>query len=230
MDEKTAQSELASHVGRVLREAFGKGPQIIHVSIRRPFVVFYMKGFLSPTEKILLEQDQVFSIQHTRDVLMKTIIPEIKAYTSLIAGIQFREFYYDWGLHNSSGVFVGIESDEDDFEIKEDGYSGKEEFHQEIENISHLVQKAPEELYSFMINNRTILVIRNGILVRIEKELIRLGLEGNLRLAKRNLEKRYLHNNNHFQRILKTEIVDVFADWDFHLDKSIFVFIINPSQ
>lgn len=81
-----------------------------------------------------------------------------------------------------------------------------------------------------MINDRTILVIRNGILVRIEKELIRLGLEGNLKLAKRNLEKSYLHNINHFQRILNTKIVDVFVDWDFQLDKSIFVFILNPSQ
>ncbi|MGO4375635.1 DUF2294 domain-containing protein, partial [Paenibacillus sp. MCAF20] len=114
--EKSIQSELANHVGKLLRESFGKGPQAINVSIRKPFVVFYLRGLLSPTEKILLEQDQVYSIQHTRDLLMKTLIPEIKAYTSLLTGIHFQEFYYDWGLHNLSGVFVGIESDEDNIE------------------------------------------------------------------------------------------------------------------
>jgi len=231
LDEKTAQLEMASHTGRLLREAFGKGPQFIHVSIRRPFVVFYMRGLLSPTEKILLEQDQVFTIQQTRDLLMKTLIPEIKAYTSLVAGMNLREFYYDWGLHNHSGVFVGIEADNGDLEtIRHEDYVGKEELHQEINNISHQVQKIPEELYSCMINDRTLLVVRNGILIRIEKELIRLGNEERLKLAKRNLEKRHMHNNNHFERILNAKIIDVFADWDFQLDKSIFVFVLHPSQ
>lgn len=230
LDEKKAQSELASHVGRVLRESFGKGPQSIHVSIQRPFIVFYLRGFISPAEKILLEQDRVFSIQQTRDLLMRTVIPEIKACTSLITGIHLREFYYDWGMHNHSGILAGIESDEGQFEYQHDNYDGKEEFHEEINHISQMVQKAPEELYSCMINSRTLLVIRNGILVSIEKELIRLGQEEQLKLAKRSLEKRYLHNNNHFQRILNTKIIDVFVDWDFQLDKSVFVFITNPSQ
>jgi uncharacterized protein YbcI len=229
LDSKTAQTELASHVGRLLREAFGKGPQFLHVSIRRPFVVFYIRGLLSPTEKILYEQDQVFSIQHTRDLLMKKIAPEIKAYVSLIAGVHLREFYYDWGLHNQSAVFVGIGSDEGELEVKDKDYFGKEPFEQEIRNISRLAEKAPEELYTCMINDRTLLVIRNGILIRIEKELIRLGQEGNLRLAKRNLEKTFLHNNNHFQQILNTKIIEIFADWEFQLDKGVFVFILNPT-
>jgi uncharacterized protein YbcI len=38
-----------------------------------------MRGLVAPTEKILMEQDQVYSVQHTRDLLMKTLIPEIKA-------------------------------------------------------------------------------------------------------------------------------------------------------
>ncbi|MFE5322337.1 Na-translocating system protein MpsC family protein [Paenibacillus sp. NPDC056579] len=231
MEPKTVQSELASHVGRLLRESFGKGPQSIFVSIRRPFVVFHFRGLLSPTEKILLEQDQVIPIQNTRDLLMKSLIPEIRAYTSLIAGIHFREFYYDWGLHNLSGVFVGIESDEDSLQaIKQEGYPGKEELHREINDISHLVQKTPEETYSCMLNGRMLLVIRNGILISIEKELIRHGFEGNLKVAKRSLEKSHLHNNNHLEPILKTKIVDTFVDWDFQFDKSVIVFVLNPNQ
>ncbi|UQZ84631.1 hypothetical protein SK3146_03886 [Paenibacillus konkukensis] len=227
--EKTVQSELASHVGRLLRESFGKGPQSIFVSIHRPFIVFYMRGLLSPTEKILLEQDQILSVQHTRDLLMKTLIPEIKAYTSLIAGIHIQEFYYDWGLHNLSGVFVGVESDDESAAaIKQGEYPGKEALQQEIENISHVVQKTPEETYSCMLNDRTLLVIRNGILINIEKELIRLGFEGNLKLAKRNLEKSRFHNNNHLESVINTKIIDAFVDWDFQLDKSVIVFVLDP--
>lgn len=229
--EKTAQSELASHVGRLLRETFGKGPQSVHVSIYRPFVVFYMRGLLSPTEKILMEQDQVNSVQHTRDLLMKSLIPEIKAYTSLIAGLTFEEFYYDWGLHNLSGIFVGIEANGDNMEaVKQEGYAGMEALHQEIDFISQSVEKTPEETYSCLLNDRTLLVIRSGILISIEKELIRMGFEGLLKLAKRNLEKGHLHNSIRLEPILNARINDIFVDWDVHRDKSVIVFALTPAS
>lgn len=230
MLDKQAQTEIASYVGRLLREAFGKGPQSIFVSINRPFVVLYLKSFLSPTEKILLQQDQIHSIQSTRDLLMKTLIPEIKAYLLVFAGMNIREFYYDWGLHNHSGVMVGIESgDEHEQTYLESSYTGKEELQREISTISQQVEKRPEEVHSFLINERNLIVIRNGILISIEKELIRIGHEESLRLAKRNLEKRHLHNNSYFQSFLNAKIDDVFVDWDFHLDRSVIVFILNPN-
>ncbi|CAN7651645.1 Na-translocating system protein MpsC family protein [Paenibacillus sp. LjRoot56] len=229
--EKQTNYEIAGHVGRLLREAFGKGPESIFVSINRPFVVIYLRSFLSPTERILLKQDQIFSIQNTRDLVMKSLIPEIKAYLLLLAGMQIREFYYDWGLHNHSGVMVGIETDDDSLQAGlQERYTGKEELHKEIDTISFQVQKRPEELHSCMINERTLLVIRNGILISIEKELIRIGHEESLKLAKRNLEKNHLHNNSHFTDILKSQVIDVFVDWDFHLDKSVIAFILNPSR
>lgn len=230
-NERQTQNEIASHVSRLLREAFGKGPQSIFVSINRPFVVIYLRNFLSPTEKILQQQDQVFSIQQTRDLVMKLLIPEIKAYLLLVAGMNIREFYYDWGLHNHSGVMVGIESDESsEHPALQEGYIGKKELHLEIDRLSYQVQKEPEELYSCKLNDRTLVLIRNGILISIEKELIRIGHEESLRLAKRSLEKKHLHNNGHFEQILHTKVIDVFVDWDFHLDKSVIVFILNPSQ
>ncbi|WP_201003962.1 Na-translocating system protein MpsC family protein [Paenibacillus glycanilyticus] len=229
--EKEAQAEIASYVGRLLREAFGRGPQSIFVSINRPFVVLYLRNFLSPTEKILLEQDQIHSIQSTRDLLMKSLIPEIKAYLLLLAGMDIQEFYYDWGLHNHSGVMVGVEGrDAQGQPLLGCEYTGKDELQHEISLISQQVQKRPDELYSCLINDRTLLVIRVGILISIEKELIRIGHEESLRLAKRNLEKGHLHNNGHFQEFLNAKVIDLFVDWDFHLDKSVMVFILNPNQ
>lgn len=228
--EKQTHNEIAGHVGRLLREAFGKGLESIFVSINRPFVVIYLRSFLSPTEKILLKQDQIFSIQNTRDLVMKSLIPEIKAYLLLLAGMQIQEFYYDWGLHNHSGVLVGIEPGENRLQTGlQESYTGKEELHKEIDAISCQVQKRPDELYSCMINERTLIVIRNGILISIEKELIRIGHEESLKLAKRNLEKSHLHSNGHFADMLKSKVIDVFVDWDFHLDKSVIAFILNSS-
>ncbi len=228
-NEKQTQNEIASYVGGLLREAFGKGPQSIFVSICRPFIVIYLRNFISPTEKILLQQDRVDSVQHTRDLVMKSLIAEIKAYLLLLTGMSIREFYYDWGLHNHSGILVGIASEGDPLAFKpQEWYAGKEELHREIARISDQIQKKPDTIHSYMINERTLLVVRTGILISIGKELIRLGFEDSLKLAERNLEKSHLSHNNQLKKIIQSEITDVFTGWDFHLDKSVTVFILNP--
>lgn len=230
--DKQVQNELTSHIGRLLRDAFGKGPQSIYVSINKPFVVIYLRQFLSPTEKILLQQDQIYSIQNTRDLLMKSLFPEMKAYILLLTGLNIQEFYYDWGLHNQSGIMVGMDSEEEHSfsDHVQATFTGQEALHQEIDLISHNVEKTPEKTYSYKINDRTILVIRKGILISIEKELIRIGQEETLKLAKRNLEKGHLHRNNRFSSMLQAGVIDAFVDWDFHLDKSVIVLILQPSS
>lgn len=43
------------------------------------------------------------------------------------------------------------------------------------------------------------------------------------------MEKRYLHNNSHFEAILRRKVLDAFVDWDFSLDKSVIVLVLNDS-
>lgn len=223
------QNEIASHIGKLLRDAFGKGPQSIYVSIHHPFIVIYLRNFVTPTEKILLKQGQISHIEATRDLVMKSLIPEMKAYLLRLTGMNMLEFYYDWELQNHSGIFVGRQSEDPKFVFGiQERYEGKEELHHEIENISQWVQKRPDQLSSYIINKRTLLVVRSGILIDISKEIIRLGGEENVRQALNNLEKNYLRNNNRFQEILNAKIDDVFVDWDFQLDRSVIVFILRP--
>jgi uncharacterized protein YbcI len=224
-------TELSSFIGKILRDNFGKGPESVHVSLGKTFIVFNIRNFLAPTEKVLMNQKQDESIQQTRDLVMQTLIPEIKAYIKIVTGMEIREFYYDWGLHNKSAMFTGICSDSTgiDAPIKEE-FTGKAELITEIINLSSESEKKPEEIYACQLNHRSVLVIRNGILVRIEKQLIRQGMREQLRLAKRTLEKGLLHNNNHFEGILNTKVIDIFVDWDFDLDKSVIVLVTNPTK
>ncbi|RIX48642.1 DUF2294 family protein [Paenibacillus nanensis] len=229
MNENYYPNEIASHVGKLLRDAFGKGPQSIHVSMNWPFIVIYLRNFLTPTERILLRQGQVRSIQHTRDIVMTSLIPEIKAYLLLLTGMNIVEFYYDWELHNYSGVFVGRQQGSFEPEtVTQESYTGKDEVHREIDYMSSKVQKSPDCIYSCMINKRTLLVARSGILTDMSKELIRLGYEENLKQAVHNLEKKHLREFKQFQHILKAKVADAFVDWNFKLDRSAIVFILNP--
>jgi uncharacterized protein YbcI len=224
-------AELSSYISKILRDHFGKGPESVHVSLGKTFIIVYIRNFLTPTEKVLINQNQDESVQQTRDLVMHTLIPEIKAYIKIITGMEIREFYYDWGLHNKSTMFTGIctDSTSTDDPIQEE-FTGKAALINEINDLSSESEKKPEEIYACQINNRSILVIRNGILVRIEKQLIRQGMQEQLKLAKRTLEKGLLHNNNHFETILDTKVIDIFVDWDFDLDKSVIVLVTNPTK
>lgn len=224
-------AELSSYISKTLRDSFGKGPESVHVSLGKTFIIVYIRNFLTPTEKVLLNQKQDENVQQTRDLVMHTLIPEIKAYIKIVTGMEIREFYYDWGLHNKSAMFTGICSDSTGIDVPiNEEFTGKAELLDEINKLSSESEKKPEEIYACQINHRSIMVIRNGILVRIEKQLIRQGMQEQLKLAKRTLEKGLLHNNNHFEGILKTQIIDIFVDWDFDLDKSVIVLVTNPSK
>ncbi|UQZ84633.1 hypothetical protein SK3146_03888 [Paenibacillus konkukensis] len=230
MNENHFQNEIASHIGKILRDAFGKGPQSIYVSMDRLFVVVYLRNFLTPTEKILLKQGQIRAIQHTRDVVMRSIIPEIKVYLLLLTGMNIKEFYYDWDLHNHSGVFVAcqFEGSSSLASASQEQYAGKEELHHEISCMSHRIQKRPDQIYSRMINKRTLLIVRCGVLIDLSKELIQLSDEDHLKQALTHLEKKHLQDNKYVEQILNTRIVDVFVGWNFQKDRSVIVFILNP--
>jgi len=232
LDNKQVQTELAGFIGRTLRENFGKGPESVFVSFNHSVMTVNLRNFLSPSESVLLGQHQETMVQTTRDLLMQTLIPEFKAYIKILLDMEVTEFYYDWGLHNKSGLFVCIGSIPTESETpneKKYSYPGQEILHQEINRISLQAEKTPEEVQSYLLNERTLVVIRKGILVPIEKELIRLGNFEALKLAKRNLEKRLLHNSGNFESILKTKVNDIFVDWDFYRDKSVIVLILSPN-
>ncbi|WP_088102033.1 Na-translocating system protein MpsC family protein [Halalkalibacter urbisdiaboli] len=225
----TKTKEISSYISKLLRDTFGKGPEGVYISFGYSFVTIYIRNLLSPTDKILMEQEQEQTIDKTRDIVFATMLPEIKTYIKVLTGLNIREFYYDWSLHNRSAMVTGIMTEQIEIQGMSEHFPGKEEFHKELTHISVQAEKAPDELFSYKLNDRTLVVIRNGILVNIEKELIRKGLQSQLRIAKRSLEKRLLHNNNHFESLLKVKVIDIFVDWDFDLDKSIFLFILNPS-
>jgi uncharacterized protein YbcI len=229
MDINQQTTELSSYISKLLRDNFGRGPESVHVSIGSTFAVIYFRNFISPTEKVLMEQKKESIVQTTRDTVVEMLVPEIKANIKMVTGMDIREEYYDWDLHNKSGVLVGIASSSSLVgPCVEEQYQGKEAIHDEIRNVTRHAEKVPEELYSCRLNQRTVIVLRKGLLVSIEKQLIRQGLEEQLRIAKRQLEKGLLHNNNHFERIFNQKVMDIFVDWDFQMDKSIIVFILNP--
>lgn len=231
MNQKINQYQqlIASYAGKLFRDHFGKGPESAVVSIGSNCITVYFRNFLTPSECVLLEQDQEIIVHRMRETLLQTMIPKFASYFESVTGVMPLEFFYDWSLPSKSGILVAfcpapIPGGQ---EVNHE-YEGKTALEQEIVHISRQEQKMQEDVISYEINPRTLLIIRNGVLVRIEKELIRLGHHELLKSVKRNLEKSYLHNNSSFERILNKRVVDSFVDWHFDSDKSITVLVLNP--
>ncbi len=51
------------------------------------------------------------------------------------------------------------------------------------------IAQGPEKISSYKLSDRTLVVVRERILVAIEKQLISLGFDDTLRISKRPLEK-----------------------------------------
>ncbi|MBO2944651.1 DUF2294 family protein [Paenibacillus sp. F411] len=223
------QQLIASYTGKVLRERFGKGPESVIVSMGGQYITIYLRNFLTPSERVLLQQDHTHIVYQTRERLMELVLPEVSAYIAQVTGSQPEEMYYDWALHHHSGMITAIclETFTEEVDLNEQ-FDKKAELEQEIILISGQARRNPEQLQSFEMNNRTLLFIREGILVPIEKEFIRLGHGELLKSVKRNMEKQYLYQQGLFEPILNRRILDIFVDWDYDFNKSIIVMVTSP--
>ncbi|WP_316568957.1 Na-translocating system protein MpsC family protein [Neobacillus sp. YIM B06451] len=227
MEVIALEKEVSGYIGKLLRDNFGRGPGAVHCTYAEPFITVHITNFLSPMEKSLMFSKQNVYVEKTRDLLMETLIEEIKSFFTISIGRTVEEFYYDWNLESQTGAFIVVLSPTGFAKLREP-YRNKEKIHREIIDISIVAQKPPEETYSELLSSRVLLIARAGILVQIEKELILLGFEETLKLAKRSLEKKLLGEHQAaFENYLHTQIDDVFVDWNFQKDLSYILLILK---
>lgn len=227
MEVSMLEKEISGYIGKVLRENFGRGPGNVFCTISKPFASIYITNFLSPMENTLLTNHQSVYVQKTRDLMMDTIEEEIKSYIELNTKDKIKEFYYDWNLDQKSGIFLFIFEEEQPYQIEE--YDNKQLVEQETIELSMEIQKAPEVTHSKLLNERTLIIARHGILISLEKEFIQLGFQETLKIVKRKLEKKVINQHQgSYERYLNAKITDYFVDWNFDKDKSYTLFILKP--
>ncbi|SDN98627.1 Na-translocating system protein MpsC family protein [Alkalicoccus daliensis] len=217
--DRPLEAEVGGYITSMLRTNFGKGPTSVYVTLKPPFFTVHLRGFLAPMEKILLKQNETERVLETRDMLMQEMQQEIKHQLWDQAKLDVREIYADWQLENETGVIFGVlkqgQQEEKEWPWPED--VNREELTEKLKKASKNAEKTPVVTEVFWLNDRTILVKRSGILVRIEKELIKRGVIEDLKLAKRPLERRVLIEVG-LEETLKRHVDDYFVDWDFEND------------
>jgi uncharacterized protein YbcI len=227
MEVVMLEKEISGFIGKLLRDNFGRGPGSVFCTISKPFVSIYITNFLSPMENTLLSNHQSVYVQKTRDLMMETLEEEIKTYIELNTKDKIKEFYYEWNLDEKSGMLLFIF--EKDRPYNFESYGNKKLVEKETIELSMEIQKAPEETHSKLLNERTLIIARHGILISLEKEFIQLGFQETLKIAKRKLEKKVIkQRQSSYERYLNAKITDYFVDWNFDKDKSYTMFILKP--
>ncbi|MDN4526832.1 Na-translocating system protein MpsC family protein [Fictibacillus fluitans] len=218
--------QISSYMGKLLRDNFGKGPESAFVTIEHPFIFIHIRNFISPMESALLKQGKESTVEETRETMLSGLLPEIQAYIMALTGTEYEKFFYDWNTANQSMMITGVVNKEEMLQF-DYPYSKKDEVEKKINEISHMVQKTPEQTVTGMVNDRILVCLRDGILVTIEKELIQKGYAKPLKVTKRTLEKKFFINDG-IDPILGKKLTDVFCDWDFDTDTGFLVFYFSP--
>jgi len=221
--------DISSLTSKLLRKNFGRGPESCFAYANERYLVFYIRGFMSPLESTLLEYGNSDNIDISRNIVMKLVLNQLRGVLELEFKKDIESFYHDWNYPQNTGMItVEFESDIIDPAYQNQGsLVDLRPLIDEVERISILVQKRPERTEAYYISPKIYLVKRDGILVQIEKALILKGYEQTLLVTKDELEKSYLHRDGRFEEIFKKPVADIFVDWDLSEDRSIISFVLK---
>jgi len=229
MKQKNPQhAEIGGFISALLRKHFGKGPTSVYVTIHSTFFAIHIRGFLAPMEKTLLQQNERNRVLKTRDLLMRELMDQVKEKLDEIADLELDELYADWDLEKETWLLFGTLRKAVAGEAAVEWPSGvsEEAFNEEVRETSDKVEKVPGAVETHWLSSRMLIVKRTKILVALEKELVKNGLEEDLRIAKRPLERRMIEAGR-FEAILNRNINEVFFDWNFDTDVGYTVFLLE---
>ncbi|GGN97802.1 Na-translocating system protein MpsC family protein [Saccharibacillus kuerlensis] len=223
MDKQEIVNAITGYTGKLLRKRFGKGPEALGVFFDDRSIVLHLENFMSPIEEVLLAREDEKTFRYTRELMMKSLLPEIEIFFREELGFRPMNLFYDWNFQNSSGIIVGLVQEEFEGQLAEEDYSGREDVHYQIIKVLTRSQRKPSLIDSWWIDSETLLIFRRGLAILLEKELNTLGYTDILKTAKRKLEKGLLRDETSFGTIVGKPMSDLYIDWDFDRDDSIIV-------
>ncbi|MBX0314128.1 Na-translocating system protein MpsC family protein [Planococcus glaciei] len=229
-EKQNIPTEVSVYTESFLEEHFGEKPEQVQVLFRPPFLLIYFTDFLLPTEEIFLKNGKWDTVLETRDILIQSVKDDFLKGLQKYSGHQPKNLYADWNLTKRNGLFIVTMEKENTVK----GFEGPADVDYEtLEEIILLnsirTQKKPDQTNLYWLNDQTLLVERLGVLVDIEKELIKNGVTEELRLAKRPMEYRIVELFN-LESVLKSSVQNLFVDWDFQQDVSYMVLFLDKKE
>jgi len=223
MEKKEIVQSITGFVGKLLRARFGKGPEALSVLLDKQSVVLTLNRFTNPVEDELLAREDEKTFRYTRELLIKSLVPDIQTFFEEELGLPPMNFFYDWNVGQASGMITGLIRDESEILKAAQDYPGRESVHKQIAELLGKVQTTPDLILSWWIDPDNLFVFRKGLAILLEKEFNDLGQSDILKTAKRKLEKELLWQDARIGNALGRQMTDLYIDWDFDRDDSVLI-------
>ncbi|OWR32398.1 hypothetical protein CDO73_01975 [Saccharibacillus sp. O23] len=224
-----AKPQIEQLVHEMFELNFGQPPRKIDVNLDERSLVIYLEDFVGSEIQDLVDSKDPDALRSVRELVVEHLLPELKRQIGERTGHSVDSFYYDWSDRNLSGVLIGMFG-EAAYRNSSDDYEGKLELHREIGGITYEIEKMPDAIYSYWASPNVLVMIREGILIKIEKAFIDQGASGVLRKVKRTLEKQVLIREGKIGETLDRRLKGLYLDWAFGEDKSFLVCVFEDAE
>jgi len=218
MDPKNVQI-LEEYSNTLCKSQFGKNPESIEIRSNERSIVFFYKGLTEERdERLPKDPDERYT--HIYILLEQFIFPSLRPKIEKLTGKKTEFSFIDWKIETDTAA-ISILFKPGEQEYEEDLYVGKAEIHRVVEAVTDKVQKAPVSIESFWLDKHLLLIIRTGLLITLEKKLVKKGFNSQLRVAKREVELDGFIGELPIIDLLHRKLDTAYLDWAFEDDISL---------
>ncbi|OWA37758.1 hypothetical protein B9G55_06860 [Saccharibacillus sp. O16] len=219
MSNAESYQSLHDYSDLICKNQFGKKPDSIEIRANdRCCLIFYHGLVDEKDDRLPSDPDERYS--HVYILLEQFIFPMLKPKIEAASTRHVEYVFMDWKSETNTSMIAAFLIPLSD-PLPEDLYAGKAQLHSDVESITAKVQKTPVRIESFRLDPDILMVIRKGLLISLEKKLVKKGFNTQLRIAKRELELDRFMEGLPIRELLNRDLEASYIDWSFKDDVSL---------
>ncbi|NGZ73954.1 Na-translocating system protein MpsC family protein [Saccharibacillus alkalitolerans] len=229
MSQYTTSDTIRYKTLALFAEHFGISPARVHVTLDDSCVIICAERFLQPVVESLIHEESHGALQSTRELMVGYLLPELCRYVRDDCQIPVEAHAYDWNDDDLSCMIFMMLS-EPAFLRENLSYPGQNKIHRHVASLTYDVQRFPEKIYSFWLEQRLLVIIRDGTMIEVEHALIEDGHCEVLRRSKRRVEKAKFCEEPPLGGTAARDLKGVYLDWFFPRDRSVLLYVFGSPQ
>ncbi|QDH23037.1 Na-translocating system protein MpsC family protein [Saccharibacillus brassicae] len=219
MPETESFTSLETYSDLLCKSQFGKPPESTEIYSNERCVVFLLHGLIDARDS-RLPDDPDERYTHIHILLDQFIYPSLKPKIEASSDKKVSNVFIDWKSGTNTAMIAVffhpvIEA------MPEDLYAGKADLHQQVDLVTSSVQKPPLGIESFRMDGRFVMILRYGLMISLEKRLVKKGFNNQLRVTKREVELDSFLEQLPIEKLLSRKLKAAYLDWAFEDDISL---------
>ncbi len=218
---------LSSTLSKILKQRFGKGPEMCFVSLHSNRLIVFIRKYITPAEEVLLKKDNINLVYKFRSAVMEEVVDEFSKEVKKTLGMSFDSYFEDWNFSRNTGMMILENSSLRNWSGPAIQPALKEKLFEGLSLLSNDIYKAPTSMELIRINQNMYAVECRGILMQMEKILYKKGYLELLQECSNDIKNAYIQQKGKFDSIFDTRVEDLFLFWDYNDNRSYIFFYLH---